>query len=371
MKEYAGKKVDRFLLSTILLLTGIGLIFFISASLGVLAKSETKFYNILFTQLAVGLVGGMIALYVTARINYKIWRTYAFLFLFVALGLSLLVFVPSLGMAHGGATRWVSLGFISFQPAEFLKIAFVIYFASWLSSVREKADSFKYGLLPFIVLMGVIAAILLRQPDTKSLMLMFAAGASMYFMTGVNIKKILLIAGIACAGFIILAFSTPYLRDRVTTFLNPNSDPRGSSYQIKQALIAVGSGGITGKGIGQSVQKFSYLPEPQGDSIFAVISEETGFVGSVIVVLLYAVFAMRGMRIASRAPDSFGRLLAVGLVILLTAQSFLNIGAIIGIFPLTGVPLVFMSQGGTSLMISLAAAGMLLNISRFQKKRTV
>ncbi|HRH31644.1 MAG TPA: FtsW/RodA/SpoVE family cell cycle protein, partial [Candidatus Paceibacterota bacterium] len=161
-----------------------------------------------------------------------------------------------------------------------------------------------------------------------------------------------------------------YLRDRVKTFMNPDHDPRGSSYQLKQALIAVGSGGITGKGIGQSVQKFSYLPEPQGDSIFAVIAEETGFVGALVVIVLYAAFAMRGLRIAARAPDAFGRLLAVGLVIILTAQSFLNIASITGLFPLTGVPLVFMSQGGTSLLISLAAAGMILNISRFQKKRT-
>lgn len=364
-----GKKVDKLFLTIILLLTGIGLVFFISASLGVLAKSESKFYNILFTQLAVGLIGGMIALYITSRINYKVWRRYAFFFLLATLGLALLVFVPSLGLTHGGATRWVSLGFISFQPAEFLKIAFIIYFASWLSAVREKADSFKHGLLPFFILMGVIAIVLLKQPDTKSLILMFVTGCAMYFMTGVSWKKILLIGGVSIAGFAILAFSTPYLRDRVKTFMNPDHDPRGSSYQLKQALIAVGSGGITGKGIGQSVQKFSYLPEPQGDSIFAVISEETGFVGALVVIILYAAFAMRGLRIAARAPDAFGRLLAVGLVIILTAQSFLNIASITGLFPLTGVPLVFMSQGGTSLLISLAAAGMILNISRFQKKR--
>jgi cell division protein FtsW len=372
MKETtAGKKVDKLLLSIILLLTGIGLIFFISASLGVLARSETKFYNILFSQLAVGLVGGMIAFYLTSRINYKVWRRYAFFFLLASLVLSVLVFVPGLGFEHGGATRWISLGFISFQPAELLKVAFIIYFASWLSAVREKADSFKYGLLPFIILMGVIAVILLRQPDTKSLILMFVAGSSMFFLTGVSLKKVAIIGSVAIAGFALLAFTTPYLRDRVKTFMNPDHDPRGSSYQLKQALIAVGSGGISGRGIGQSVQKFNYLPEPQGDSIFAVISEETGFVGSLVVILLYAAFAMRGLRVAARAPDAFGRLLATGIIILLTAQSFLNIASILGLFPLTGVPLVFMSQGGTSLLISLAAVGMVLNISRFQKKRTV
>ncbi len=369
MSETSGKKVDTLFLSIVLLLTGIGLIFFISASLGVLARSETKFYNVLFSQLVIGLIGGLIALYITSRINYKIWRRYAFFFLIGSLILSVLVFVPGLGLTHGGATRWVSLGFVSFQPAEFLKIAFIIYFASWLSSIRERADSFKYGFLPFIGLLAVISVILLRQPDTKSLILMFVAGGAMYFLSGVSMKKIFIIFGVVIAGFALLVASTPYLQDRVKTFLNPSRDPRGSSYQLKQALIAVGSGGIGGRGIGQSVQKFNYLPEPQGDSIFAVISEETGFVGGLVVILLYAAFAMRGLRIASRAPDAFGRLLTAGIVILLTAQSFLNIASITGLFPLTGVPLVFMSQGGTSLFISLAAAGMLLNVSRFQKKR--
>ncbi len=369
MKENSGKKVDKFLLSLILLLTGIGLVFFISASLGVLARSEAKFYNILVSQLAVGLVGGMIALYITSKINYKAWRRYGLFLLIMALGISLLVFVPGLGLEHGGATRWVSLGFISFQPAEFLKIAFIIYLASWFSTIKDKDTEFKYGMIPFVILLGIIAVILLKQPDTKSLMLMFVTGCAMYFMTGVSYKKILIMSGVAVAGFAILAFSTPYLKDRVVTFMNPDRDPRGSSYQLKQALIAVGSGGVSGRGIGQSVQKFNYLPEPQGDSIFAVISEETGFAGAVIIILLYSAFAMRGFRVAARAPDAFGRTLAVGIVMIITTQSFLNIASITGLFPLTGVPLVFMSQGGTSLLISLAAGGMLLNISKFQKKR--
>ncbi len=155
-----------------------------------------------------------------------------------------------------------------------------------------------------------------------------------------NVPQVFGISGVAVAGFAILAFSTPYLKDRVVTFMNPDRDPRGSSYQLKQALIAVGSGGVSGRGIGQSVQKFNYLPEPQGDSIFAVISEEAGFVGAVIIILLYSAFAMRGFRVAARAPDAFGRTLAVGIVMIITTQSFLNIASITGLFPLTGVPLV-------------------------------
>ncbi len=369
MKETNEKNVDKLLLSIIILLTVIGLIFFISASLGILANSETKFYNVLISQLAYGLVSGLVAMYFASRINYRNWRRYSLFFLISALALSLLVFIPGLGVSHGGATRWVDIGLFSFQPAEFLKIAFIIYLASWMSTMKDKADSFKHGVLPFIILIGIVAVILLKQPDTKSLILMVITGGVMYFMTGVNLKKIFIIGSIALVGFTILAFTTPYLKSRVTTFLNPDLDPRGSSYQIKQALIAVGSGGVGGRGIGQSVQKFKYLPEPQGDSIFAVLSEETGFIGAVIIVLLYTAFALRGFRVASRAPDAFGRLLAIGIVMIITTQSFLNIAAITGLFPLTGVPLVFMSQGGTSLLISLACVGVLLNISKFQKKR--
>ncbi len=361
-------KIDRFFLSIVLLLTGIGLVSFISASLGVLAKSETKFYGVLISQLAIGLVGGGIAFLLTMKVHYSFWRKYAFYFLLLALALTLLVFVPSLGLSHGGATRWVDFGFVSFQPAEFLKIAFIMYFAAWLSWAKHRVETVRYGLLPFLGLLGIIAVILLKQPDTKSLILMFIAGASMYFITGVNLKKVLIAGSIAVAVFLSLAYATPYLRNRIVTFLHPENDPRGSSYQIQQALIAVGSGGTFGRGLGQSVQKFNYLPEPQGDSIFAVISEEFGFIGAGFVVLLYVAFAFRGLRIASRAPDAFGRLLATGIVILITAQSFLNIASIIGLFPLTGVPLVFMSHGGTALLVALGSVGIVLNISKQQRK---
>jgi cell division protein FtsW len=221
--------------------------------------------------------------------------------------------------------------------------------------------------LPFIIITALAAGLLLLQPDTKSLLLMIATGSILLFVAGVPLRYLIGTALLGITLFAALVFTTPYLKARVQTFINPSSDPRGASYQLQQALIALGSGGITGRGFGQSVQKFSYLPEPHGDSIFAVIGEEFGFIGSVFVILLYVAFALRGMRIAGRAPDMFGKLLALGIVSLITLQSFLNIASITGVFPLTGVPLVFMSQGGTSLLISLAAIGIVLNISRFQK----
>jgi len=217
-------------------------------------------------------------------------------------------------------------------------------------------------------LIGIIAAILFKQPDTKNFLLILLVALIMFIASGVKWKYILGLVAVALIGIIILVSVKPYLLNRIKTFVDPSRDPTGASYQIQQSLIAIGSGGIFGRGFGQSIQKFSYLPEPQGDSIFAVVGEEFGFVGTTFIILLYVVFALRGLRIAYRAPDLFSRLLVTGIVILIVAQSFLNIASIVGVFPLTGVPLVFMSHGGTSLLLSMAAVGIVLNISRYQKK---
>jgi cell division protein FtsW len=243
----------------------------------------------------------------------------------------------------------------------------VIYFAAWLSWAKNKVQDFRCGILPFGIMIAIIAGVLLKQPDTKSLILITVTGISMLFLSGVPWKYLLGIGIGLVFLFGTLVYFTPYLQDRVKTFINPSQDSQGSSYQIQQSLIALGSGGVFGRGFGQSVQKFSYLPEPQGDSIFAVIGEELGFVGAVISIFLYILFVMRGFRIANRSPDSFSGLLVYGIVILITVQSFMHIASIVGVFPLTGVPLVFMSQGGTSLMVYLIAIGIILNVSKFQR----
>lgn len=358
-------KSDKVFFYTVLILLIFGFFCFVSASFGVLAKSSAKFWSIVVSQ-AVGLVLGGILMYVCSRIDYKVWRTYAFYLFIASILLTLLVFIPSISLEHGGARRWVSWGPISFQPVEFLKISFVIYFAGWLSWVKGKAKQVKYGILPLVAMLAIVAAILLQQPDTKSIILIFIASASMLILSGVPWRYVGIAFGIGVLMFGILAFTKPYLFQRVTTFLDPTSDLQGSSYQLQQSLIAIGSGGTFGRGFGQSVQKFTYLPEPQGDSVFAVIGEEFGFLGTAFVIVLYLTFGLRGLRIAYRAPDSFGRLMSAGIVILLLAQSFLNIASIIGLFPLTGVPLVFVSHGGTSLMIAMAAVGIVLNVSRYQ-----
>ncbi|MBP7007126.1 MAG: putative lipid II flippase FtsW [Candidatus Pacebacteria bacterium] len=363
-------KFDKFFLIVVLILISLGLLMFISASLGVLAKDANTFRNILVSQLVLGLGAGFVGMYFALKINYKFWRRWSFFIFIGSIILTGAVFLPGLGMEHGGAMRWLQIGSFSFQPAEILKFGFIIYFAAWLSWAKNRVQDFKFGILPLCIMLGIIALILFKQPDTKSFILITITGVSMLFIAGVPMKYIVGVGLIVSIGLSALVFFTPYLQQRLKTFIDPSADPKGSSYQIQQSLIAIGSGGMFGRGLGQSIQKFSYLPESHGDSIFAVLGEELGFIGAFATVILYLLFALRGLRISNRSPDQFSRLLVAGIVILITAQSFMNIASITGVFPLTGVPLVFMSQGGTSLMIALAAIGIVLQISKFSSKNS-
>ncbi|MBP6856544.1 MAG: cell division protein FtsW [Candidatus Pacebacteria bacterium] len=365
------QKSDKVFLGITLSLVVIGVVVFVSASLGILARSEQKFYGVVFNQILFGVIFGMSALVIMMNFDYQNLRKYAFHILVGTLILTALVFVPGLSYEHGGARRWISIGSIQFQPAEFLKIGFVIYFAAWLTWMKNKVHDFKKTLLPFSILLLVIAGILLRQPDTKSLILIVVAGVAMCIVAGVPWKYVLGFTAVAAVAFVGFAFvKGDYLKDRISTFIRPSDDTLGKSWQITQSLNAIGSGEMFGRGLGQSVQKFGNLPEPQGDSIFAVLGEEFGFIGTTIVVILYLFFALRGLRIASHAPDQFGKLLATGLIVLILGQSYLNIASLVGLFPLTGVPLVFMSHGGTSMMIALAATGIVLNISKAKRAQS-
>lgn len=363
------KKVDRFFLIVVFVLLAVGIAIFISASLGILAKNKETFFSVLFSQLILGLGLGSFFMYLCYKINYKFWRKYSFFIFLISIFLTAAVFIPHLGWSHGGAQRWIKLGPISFQPVEFLKFGFVIYFAAWLSWAKNRVQDFRFGILPFCVMLTIIAVILFKQPDTKSFILIAVTGISMLFISGVPMKYILGIGAMSILVLSSLVFFTPYLKERVKTFINPSIDPRGSSYQIQQSLIALGGGGIWGRGFGQSIQKFSYLPEPQGDSIFAVLGEELGFVGTFATVFLYVFFILRGFRIANNSPDLFSCLLVSGIVILIAMQSFMHIASNIGVFPLTGVPLPFMSHGGTSLMIDLMAMGIVFQVSKFSVKK--
>ena len=361
------KKADKIFLISFFTLLIIGFVIFISASLGIYAKDNAKFTSIIFSQSFFGLFLGLIACFVTSIINYKFWRKYAFYFFLLSILITLLVFVPGIGVKHGGATRWIYIGSLSFQPLELLKIGFIIYFAAWISGMKEKISTLKYGLMPFATLICIIGAILLKQPDTDSFVIISVVGLGMYIIGGGSWKHIFLIGLTGLLAVSAMLFMRPYLLDRLTTFLHPDQNPLTSGYQIQQSLIAVGSGEIFGRGLGQSVQKFKFLPESIGDAIFPIAAEELGFIGSVFIIFLFMFFTSRGLKVGSQAPDVFSGLLVIGIVILISIQSFLNIAAMIGVIPLTGSPLIFFSQGGTALFFTLAEIGMIINVSKYRK----
>lgn len=362
------KKVDKPFLFSIITLIVVGFFIFASASFGLLASDVDNFRQITFNQTVFGLIFGSIALITASRINYRIWGKYSpYIFLFSVI-LTLLVFVPGIGFEHGGAKRWLSLGSLSFQPAELLKIGFVLYFSAWLSGVKKDIRKMQFGLLPFFIMIGIIGFILFLQPDMGTFAIIFAAGFSIFIAAGARWRDILIVILISILGFIFIAYQKPYIKDRIMTFMDPSVDSLGSSYQLQQSLIAIGSGGVFGKGFGQSVQKFGFLPEPAGDSVFAVAAEEFGFVGSIFLVSLFLFFAFRGLKIARRSSDLFGRLLTVGIVILIVSQSFFNMASMLGIVPLSGMPLLFVSHGGTALFLAMGSVGIVLNVSRTQKQ---
>jgi cell division protein FtsW len=364
------KKVDKPFLLSVVILVVVGFFIFTSAALGLLARQGATFSSVAFNQLFFGLFLGSIACFVASRIDFKFWRKHSLALYIASFALCLLVFIPHIGFASGGARRWVNVGAFTFQPAEIYKIGFVIYFAAWLSGVKNKIGEFRYGLIPFCILVLLSAGLILAQPDTDTFFIIFFAGLAMYITAGCRWKDLLILAILGVIGFGILYATKPYIRARVDTFIHPTHNALTSGYQFQQSQIAIGSGKIFGRGFGQSVQKFNFLPEPIGDSIFAVAAEEFGFVGSVAIIFLYLFFAFRSLKIALRVPDSFGRLVIVGIVILIISESFVNIAAMLGILPLSGTPLLFISHGGTALLFTLAEVGIILNISRTQRRNS-
>jgi cell division protein FtsW len=358
--------VDTILLVIVGLLVAAGFLIFSSASLGLLARDGASFGSVAFSQFTFGIIGGGIALFVTSNIYYRHWRRFAFYIFLASLLATAAVFLPGIGMSHGGATRWLNLGITTVQPSEFLKIGFVVYLATWFSGIHSKIHDWRLGLVPFIATVGVTGAIMLAQPDTDTFIIMAAAGMAMFLASGAKWRHILGIIGTGILGLLIIALLRPYVMQRLTTFLNPEADPLGSGYQIQQSLIAIGSGGAVGRGFGQSIQKFDYLPEPIGDSIFAVYAEEFGFLGSTLLIVGLVSFALRGYKTAAQAEDIFGTLLVTGFITVIIAQAFLNIAAMTSMAPLSGLPLPFISHGGTSLMATLAALGIVLNVSKYR-----
>lgn len=362
------KGLDKIFLGTVIALLIIGFTIFISASMGILAKDSIQFASIALKQIFFGIIFGLIACYLFSKLDYKVYKKYALYILVGSILLTTLVFIPNIGTdLNTFATRWISIFGFTFQPVAVLNIGVLIYWAAWLASIKERVSTFKYGFMPMIAILSTIGLLLLSQPDTDSFLILAVACISMFVIAGGKIKYVGVLAIIGVVCLIILAFTRPYVMSRIETYIHPGENSQTSGYQIQQSLIAVGSGQVFGKGLGQSIQKYKFLPESISDTIFAVLAEEGGFVSCVIVIGLFLFFVFRGFRIAIRAPDSFGGLLVVGIVILTILQSFINIASVLGIIPFSGLPLAFFSQGGTAMLMVLIQIGIVLNISKFGK----
>lgn len=349
---------DKRLFLLTVLITFIGLIAVADASAPLAIKNYgDKFYFV--KQQFVWAVAGLIAMTVFSNISYRIWEKLAIPFFAASLIGLLLVFVPGLGIKVLGASRWIDLGFYSFQPSELIKLSLTVYLAKVYAN-NKKLPSF---LIPVIIVAGLI----MLQPDLGTTMIIAGFSMVQIFVSGVNIFHFALAFLTGLVGVLGLIIVSPYRRERLMTFLKITQDPLDEGYHIRQILLALGSGGLWGVGIGQSRQKYLFLPETATDSVFAIIAEEIGFLGSAFLILLFVIFVIKGVSIAKRAPDKFSFLLATGITSWIGIQTFLNIASMVALVPLTGIPLPFISYGGSSLMTCLLATGILLNISKHAK----
>ncbi len=367
MKRKEEKRPDFILLFGFLLLTVLGLLFLYSASSFWGEKYFNSSYYFLLLQIKKGVLPGLFLGGLLYFLNLKTLKKLSFWIFLAVLILTYLVFIPGLGIEKGGAKRWIDLKILQFQPSEFLKLAFLIYLSAWLSSsklqkYKNKQQEFYFKLLPFFILLLLASLALIFQPDIGTLGIILALALLLYFLSGVSWWYFLVLVTIISLGGVALALLAPYRIERILVFLNPNLDPLGAGYHLKQSLIGIGSGGLLGKGLGLSQQKLGFLPAPLSDSIFSIIAEEIGFIGVVALISLYLLIFTRTYYLALKEDDSFKRLLAIGIASHITGQAFLNMFALTGLFPLTGLPLPFISLGGTSLTVSLAEAGILLNI---------
>ena len=360
-----ASKPDPLLLVVVLILLCIGLVMVYSAS----SITAARYYgdaSYFFQKQLLGAILGIVLMLVMMRIDYRLWRRFSFLGL--AIGLPLLALVLVSGTSAYGASRWLVIGsFLSFQPSELIKLVLALYIADWLARKGNRVATFWYGLAPFILLVGLVIGLVLLQKDMGTATVIAVLTTAMFFTAGANILQFLPALGCGLLIFLSQAFSG-YRYYRLIGFLNPFKYTTDINLQLYQSLLALGSGGWFGVGLGASRQKTGYLPLPYIDSIFAVIGEEWGYIGCMVIMILFMMLAFRGFRLARRTQDVYGALLATGITTWIIVQAMINIGATTGTIPYTGVPLPFISYGGTSLVITLAGIGVLLNISRYIQK---
>ncbi|HUS16596.1 MAG TPA: putative lipid II flippase FtsW [Chloroflexia bacterium] len=364
-----SRRPDYWILAAVLSLCFIGLIMVYSASYAeVLSASDAENPNSALWALKhlQSLLTGLMMLVVFTVVPYHYWRRWSVPMMGITLVMLVLVLVgpESISPKLNGAHRWLSLGG-SFQPSELCKLVLVLYIADWLSQKGQKVRDLTYGLIPFGVVMGIIAFLVMRQPDMGTTLVLVSIGVTIFFVAGAHPLHFL--GSLVLGGFVfyLLMFTASYRSNRFTTFMDPESDPLGAGYHIIQSRMAIGSGGLFGQGLGAGRQKFGWLPEQFTDTIFAVLGQEWGFTGAIVLLGLFGLLIWRGTRVALRARDSYGTLLACGITSWIAVQALINIGSVSGAIPFTGITLPLISYGGTSLAVTMAAIGLLLNISRY------
>lgn len=348
-----------------------GFVIFVSVSMARMAIIEEGVDQVnlnyfLFRQFVFGVLPGIVLGFVAYNTPLEKLRKFAPALLFLSIVLVLLVFVPGVGRTMRGATRWIGIGSFSFQPTEFLKLTFILYLASWLSGRKreKKKRIFSETLIAFLIFSGFIGGLILLQPDLSTLLVIILTGFVMYFVYGNPLSHIFVIGLGGTLSLVLAVVLTPYRMQRVRDLISSGMDPQGLSYQAQQALIAIGSGGIFGLGFGMGYRKYGYIPLVMSDSIFAAYAEEAGFIGSLVLIGLFLVFAWRGVKIAKESTDPFLGLVATGITFWIFFQAFVNIGSMVGVVPMTGIPLPLISHGRAHFISELAALGILLNISR-------
>ncbi len=369
MNKY--NKSDYVLIGIVALLVAYGLMMVASASIikGLEAFGDRYYYA--KHQLVYGIFPGLILFLLASKIYYRRWIKFSLpLFMFGIIGLAI-IFIPSLSFSHGGATRWIAYGFLAFQPSEFVKFFFIIYLAAWFDKKGGKITNVSSTLLPFLAITFILCVLIISQPNLGMLGIISFSALALYFIAGARISHIFSLIILGILSLIAFVKIEPYRMNRFTAFLDPKANLQGIGYQVNQAIIAIGSGGLFGLGLGQSRQKYNYLPEPFGDSIFAIIGEELGFIGLAILIILFFAFIWRCFMIAKNAPDNFGKLLVSGITIVLSLQFFMNIAAITRLIPLAGIPLPFISYGGSALASALFGAGIILNVSKYVPKKSL
>ncbi len=348
----------------VLVVLGILVVYSSSFALGLLEFGDANYF--VFRQVFFALAGGA-AVVVLMKSDYRQLRVLSPLLMLAAILGLVLVLVPGIGLERNGATRWISVGgpVPALQPSEFAKLALIIYVSAWLAGRGDEVKQFWTGFFPFVFLVGFVAGLIMLQPDMGTTIIIVLTTLTLVYVAGASLTHVAAFAGVAGVAAAMLVLSGGYRADRIFAFIKAEDDPSGRGFHTLQILIALGSGGIDGLGLGASRQKFFYVPGAHTDGIFAIIGEELGFIGAAFVIILFAVLIFRGFRVIVRARDDFGSLLAVGIVSWIGYQTIINIGGITRSMPLTGVPLPFLSYGGSALLTMLAAVGILLSVSRY------